>query len=251
MLLFSLPGHLWDPAALLGGTLPTPYLIFRNPTQRADGAPGCCGSVGTGERNHPGGLQTCHLHLLTCVLHCFCLSAGLCLSQKLQPKVMQRDVQMVWASPTRFLKLSQDRRDFKCPGAWYWVVNSFPNPLHNTSSSLPWPRTGTKSGFSPLFLELLFNQAFAISTAVICKALQCILFQMVHRKPILAVTKCSELTTTFLLLFGSGLIFSYELELTVAFFIRQSWKAANQSGAQLHKANLLCLLMHALRSLKV
>lgn len=61
---------------------------------------------------------------------------------------------------------------------------------------------GQKVDFLPCFWS-----SFAISMAVSCKALQHVLFQMVHRKPILAVTKCSELTTTFLLLFGSGLIF--------------------------------------------
>lgn len=89
------------------------------------------------------------------------------------------------------------------------TLNSLPNSLHNapTPHLSPVPHPGTKGRFSPLFLEQLFNQAFPISMAVSCKALQHVLFQMVHRKPILAVTKCSELTTTFLLLFGSGLIF--------------------------------------------
>ena len=124
-----------------------------------------------------------------------------------QFRVIQRNMQMAWTFQTKFLQLNSWVSSV--PG--HWAVNF--QTLCATSLTLHLstvPRSGTKSGFSPLLLELLFNQAFAISTAVICKALQCMwLFQTVHSKPILAVTKCSELATTFLLLFGSGLIFSY------------------------------------------
>lgn len=114
----------------------------------------------------------------------------------LQVGVQQEDAQMCWVCPTRLFQLRQSRCGFKYPGA---LLNSLPNSLHNASTPhlSPVPHPGTKSRFSPSFLEQLFNQAFAISMAVSCKALQHILFQMVHRKPILAVTKCSELTTTF------------------------------------------------------